>query len=158
MALNECRRLLQELRQKHCQIFNPKKNSYHQNADRLDKSYLAEPYSITKLLTVALQDPDRVQIEYKKKGKHSGTKIEKKFDVPIRFPQNSWYYPNPTCSVIRFELDPAYQSKYHCEGKPTVLTRYTLSQDYTLKNVSGTVFHEFTDSSLPYHATCLYDR
>ena len=107
MALNECRRLLQELRQKPCQIFNPTKNQYHQHPDQLDKSYLAEPYSITKLLTVALEDPDRVQIEYKN-GKKSGTKIEKKFDVPIGFPQYSGYSQYPYCSVIGFELDPAY--------------------------------------------------
>ena len=55
LALNECTRLLQELYNKHCQIFSPTKNRYHQNPDRLDKSYLDEPYSITKLLTVALQ-------------------------------------------------------------------------------------------------------
>ena len=106
---------------------------------------------------MALEDPDRVQIEYKN-GKKSGTKIEKKFDVPIGFPQYSGYSQYPNCSVIRFELDPAYQCKYYCEGKPRVLMRYTLTKDYTLKNVSGTVFHEFTHSSLPNHATCLFNR
>ena len=105
------------------------KNQYHQNPDRLNKSYLDQPYSITKLLTVALENPDRVQLEFNKKGKCSGTKIEKKFDVPIGFPQTSGYYPFPTCSVIKFELDPATQSKYYSDSKPTILMRYTLSED-----------------------------
>ena len=157
MALNECRRLLQELNQKHCQIFSPAKNIYHQNPDRLDKSSIDQPYSVTKLLTVALQHPDIVQIEYNGKGKCSGTKIEKKFDVPIGFPQRIGYYPLPTCSVIKFKLDPANQSQYYCQGKPTVLTRYTLSQDYTFQNVPGKVFHQFTNSCLPNHAHCFYD-
>ena len=78
--------------------------------------------------------------------------------MPIEFAQYSGYYQYPYCSVIKFELDPAYQCKYYCEGKPTVLIRYTLTEDYTLKNVSGTVFHEFTHSTLPNHITCLFDR
>ena len=157
MALHVCRRLLQELNQPHCQIFSPNKNQYHQNPDRLNKSYLDQPYSITKLLTVALEKPDRVQIEYNKKGKHSGTKIEKKFDVPIGFLQTSGYYPFPMCSIIKFELDPATQSKYYSDGKPTILMRYTLTEDYILKNVTGKVFHHFTNSPLPNHADCFYD-
>ena len=107
MALNECQRLLQEFRQNQCQISNPTKNQYHQHPDRQDKSYLAELYSVTKLLTVALEDPDRGQIEYKN-CKKSGTKIEKKFDVLIGFAQYSGYSQYPYCSVIKFELDPAY--------------------------------------------------
>ena len=59
LALNVCRRLLQELNQTHWQIFNPNKNQYHQNPDRLNKSYLDQPYSVTKLLTVALEHPDK---------------------------------------------------------------------------------------------------
>ena len=157
LALNECKRLLQELNHKRCQIFSPTKKRYHQNPDLLNKSYLDQPYSITKLLTVALQDPDIVQIEYNRKGKHSGTKIEKKFDVPIGFPQTSGFYPLPMCSVIKFELDPANQTQYYCEGKPTVLMRYTLSQDYTLQNGPGKVFHQFTNSHLPNHAQCFYN-
>ena len=105
-----------------------------------------------------MEHPDRVQIEYNQKGKCSGTKIEKKFDVLIGFPQTSGYFPLPTCSVIKFELDPATQSKYYCEGKLTVLMRYTLSQDYTLQNVTGKVFHQFTNSPLPNHAHCFYNR
>ena len=116
LALNECKRLLQELNQKHCQIFSPTKNRYHQNPDRPNKSYLDQLYSVIKLLTVALQHPDIVQIEYNRKGKCSGTKIEKKFDVPIGFPQTSGYYLLPMCSVIKFELDPANQSQYYCQG------------------------------------------
>ena len=103
------------------------------------------------------KNPDRVQIEYNQKGKRSGTKIEEKFDVLIGFPQTSGYFPLPTCSVINFQLDPATQSKYYCDGKPTVLTRYTLTEDYTLQNVTGKVFHQFTNSPLPNHADCFYD-
>ena len=78
VALNECTRLLQELNgHKHCQIYSPTKNRYHQNPVRPDKSYIDQPYSVTKLLTVALQDPDIVEIEYNTKGKYSGTKIKK---------------------------------------------------------------------------------
>ena len=61
------------------------------------------------------------------------------------------------CHVIKFKLDPATQTKYYCEGKPTVLTRYTLSEDYTLQNVTGKVVHQFTNSPLPNHANCFYD-
>ena len=99
-----------------------------------------------------------MQIEYNTKGKYSGTKIEKKFDVVIGFPNRTWYYPLPTCSVIKFELDPANQSQFYSEGKPTLLARYTLSQDYTLQNGPGKVFHKFTNSSLPNHANYFYDR
>ena len=76
----------------------------------------------------------------------------------IGFAQYSGYSQYPYCSVIKFELDPAYRCKYYCEGKPRVLMRYTLTEDYTLKNVSETVFHEFTHSTLPNHATCLFNR
>ena len=159
VALNECTRLLQELHgHKHCQIYSPTKNRYHQNPFRQDKSYLDQPYSVTKLLTVALQDPDIVQIEYNTRGKYSGTKKEKKFDVAIGFPNKTAYYPYPMCSVIKFELDPTNQSKFYCEGKPTVLMRYTLSQDYTFQNIPGKVLHKFTNSSLPNHADCFFDR
>ena len=78
--------------------------------------------------------------------------------MPIGFPQTSGYFPLPTCSVIKFKLDPATQSKYYCEGKQRVLTRYTLTQDYTPKNVTGKVFHQFTNSPLPNQAHCFYDR
>ena len=157
MALHVCRRLLQELNQPLCQIYSPPKNQYHQNPDQLNKSYLDQPYSITKLLTVTLENPDRVQLEFNKKGKCSGNKIEKKFDVPIGFPQTSGYFPLPTCSVIKFKLDPATQSKYYSDGKPTILMRYRLTEDYTLKDVTGKVFHQFTNSPLPNHADCFYD-
>ena len=111
MALDECTRLLQELNgYKHCQINSPNKNRYHQNPVKQDKSYLDQLHSVTKLLTVALQDPDIVEIEYNTKGKYSGTKIEKKFDVAIGFSNRTGYYPLPMCSIIKFELDPANQS------------------------------------------------
>ena len=158
-ALNECKRLLEELySQKESQIHNPTKNTYHQNPIKQDKSYIDQPYFITKLLTVALQDPDIVVIEYNTRGKYSGTKIEKKFDVAIGFPNKTAYYPYPTYSVIKFELNPANQSNFYCAGKPTVLMRYTVSQDYTLQNGKGKVFHKFTNSSLPNHADCFFDR
>ena len=158
-ALNECTRLLQELNShKYCQIYSPPKSIYHQNPVRQDKSYIDQPYSVTKLLTVSLQDPDIVEIEYNTKGKHSGIKIEKKFDVAIGFPNRTGYYPYPMCSVIKFELNPANQKKFYSEGKPTVLMRYTLSQDYTLQNGPGKVFHKFTNSSLPNHADCFFNR
>ena len=115
-------------------------------------------YSITKLFTVALQDPDIVEIEYNTRGKYSGTKIEKKFDVPIGFPNKGGYFPYPMCSVIKFKLNPANQKNFYSEGKPTVLMRYTLSQDYTLQNGPGKVFHKFTNSSLPNHTHCFFDR
>ena len=140
MALDECTRLLQELNShKFCQIFSPPKNIYHQNPVRQNRSYLDQLYSITKLYTEALEDPDIVEIEYNKRGKYSGTKIEKKFDVPIGFPNKSGYFPYPTCSVIKFEFNPANQIKFYSDGKPTVLMRYTLSQDYTLQNGPGSV-------------------
>ena len=97
-------------------------------------------------------------IEYNTRGKYSGTKIEKKFDVAIGFPNKTAYYPYPTCSVIKFKLNPANQSKFYCAGKPTVLTRYTVSQDYTLQNGPGKVFHKFTNSCLPNHTDCFFDR
>ena len=159
MALNECTRLLQELNgHKYCQIFSPPKNIYHQNSVRQNKSYLDQPYYITKLFTEALEDSDIVKIEYNTRGKYSGTKIEKKFDVPIGLTNKSGYFPYPTCSVIKFELNPANQIKFHSDGKLTVLMRYTLSQDYTLQNGPGKVFHKFTNSSLPNHADCFFDR
>ena len=69
-ALNECKRLLQELySQKESQIHNPTKNKYHQNPTKQDKSYIDQSYSVTKLLTVALNDPDIVVIEYNTRGK-----------------------------------------------------------------------------------------
>ena len=76
----------------------------------------------------------------------------------IGFPNKSGYFPYPTCSVIKFELNPANQIKFYSDGKPTVLTRYTLSQDYTLQNGPGKVFHKFTNSSLPNHTNCFFDR
>ena len=97
-------------------------------------------------------------IEYNTRGKYSATKIEKQFDVAIGFPNITYQYQFPTCSVIKFELNPADQQKFFCGGKPTVLTRYTVSQDYTLKNGPGKVFHMFTNSSLPNHANCFFDR
>ena len=78
--------------------------------------------------------------------------------MPIGFPSKSGYFPYPTCSVIKFELNPVNQIKFYSEGKPTVLTRYTLSQDHTLQNGPGKVFHKFTNSSLPKHADCFFDR
>ena len=99
-----------------------------------------------------------MEIEYNTRGKYSGTKIEKKFDVPIGFPNKSGYFPYPTCSVMKFKLNPANQIKFHSDGKPTVLMRYTLSQDYTLQNGPEKVFHKFTNSSLPNHADCFFDR
>ena len=151
--------MLQELNgHKYCQIYSPPKNNYHQNPVRYDKSYIDQPYSITKLLTVALQDPDIVEIEYNTKGKKSGTKIEKKFDVAIGFPNKTGYYPLPMCSVIKFELNPSSQKKFYSEGKPRVPTRYTLSKDYTLQNGPGKVFHKFTNSSLSNHANCFFNR
>ena len=137
-ALDECTRLLQKLNShKFCQIFSPPKNIYHQNPVRQNKRYFDQPYSITKLFTEALEDPDIVKIEYNRRGKYSGTKIEKKFDVLIGFPNKSGYFPLPTCSVIKFELNPANQLKFYSDGKPTVLMRYTLSEDYTLQNGPG---------------------
>ena len=159
MALNECTRLLQGIYgQKESAIYNPTKNKYHQNPIKQDKSYIDQPYSVTKLLTVALQDPDIVVIAYNTRGKYSGTKIEKKFDVAIGFPNKTAYYPYPTCSFIKFELNPANQIKFYCVGKLTVLMRYTVSEDYTLQNGPGKVFHKFTNSSLPNHTDCFFDR
>ena len=57
-----------------------------------------------------------------------------------------------------FELNPANQSKFYCAGKLTVLMRYTVHQDYTLQNGPGKVFHKFTNSCLPNHADCFFDR
>ena len=109
--------MLQELNgHKHCQIYSPSKNRYHQNPVRPDKSYIDQPYSVTKL-TVALQDPDIVEIEYNTKGKYSGTKIEKIFDVVIGFPNRTVYYPYPTCSGIKFELNPANQKNGPVTGQ-----------------------------------------
>ena len=78
--------------------------------------------------------------------------------MAIGFPSKTVYYPYPMCSVIKFELNPANQSKFYCAGKLTVLTRYTVSQDYTLQNGPGKVFHNFTNSCLPNHADCLFNR
>ena len=99
-----------------------------------------------------------MEIEYSTRGKYSGTKIEKKFDVAIGFPNKTGYYPYAMCSVIKFKLNPANQSNFYSEGKPTVLMRYKLSQDYTLQNGPGKVFHKFTNSSLPNHTDCFFDR
>ena len=74
--------------------------------------------------------------------------------MAIGFSIESAYYPYPTCSVKKFELNPAKQSQFDCGGKPTVLMRYTVSQDYTLQNGPGKVFHKFTNSSLPNHTDC----
>ena len=76
----------------------------------------------------------------------------------IGFPNSTYQNQFPTCSVIKFELNPADQLKFFSGGKPTVLMRYTVSQDYTLKNCPGKVFHTFTNSSLPNHADCFFDR
>ena len=96
-------------------------------------------------------------IEYNTKGKYSGTKIEKKFDVVIGFPNKTAYYPNPMRCVIKLKLYTTNQINFYCTGKPTVLTRYTISQDYTLQNGPGKVIHKFTNSSLPNHADCFFN-
>ena len=75
----------------------------------------------------------------------------------IGFP-NTTYYPFPTCIVIKFKLNPADPKKFYCGGKPTVLMRYTVIQDYTLQNGPGKVFHTFTNSSLPNHTNCFFNR
>ena len=113
-------------------------------------------YSI-HYLTVALNEPDIVVIEYNTRGKYAATKIEKKFYVPIGFPNITYQYQFPTCSVIRFKLNPANQ-RYFSQGKLTVLKKYTISKDYTLQNGPGKVFHMFTNSSLPNHTNCFFDR
>ena len=72
-----------------------------------------------------------MEIEYNTKGKKSGTKIEKKFDVVIGFSNITYQYQFPMCSVVKFELNPVDQQQFFCGGKLTVLMRYTVSQDYT---------------------------
>ena len=56
-----------------------------------------------------------------------------------------------------FEFNPP-DPRYSSQGKLTVLKRYTVSQNYTLQNGTGKVFHMFTSSSLPNHAECFFDR
>ena len=94
-------------------------------------------------------------IEYDTRGKYAATKIEKKFDVLIGFPDIM--YQLPMCSVIKFKFNPP-NPRYYSDGKLTVLKRYTVSQNYTLQNGTGKVFHLFTNSSLPNHAKCFFDR
>ena len=96
-------------------------------------------------------------INYNTRGKYKATKIEKKFDVLIGFPDITYQYQLPMCSVIKFEFNPP-NLRYFSQGKPTVLKRYIVSQNYTLQNGTGKVFHMFTNSSLSNHAECFFDR
>ena len=66
-------------------------------------------------------------------------------------------YPLPMCRVIKFEFNPP-DPRYSSQGKLTVRKRYTVSQNYTLQNGTGKVFYLFTNSSLPNHTECFFDR